>query len=181
MQDQNSRPPELTKTGDNPILQHSVLPYGWPTYTHTCITNYRHYNKYCTMYFIRWSWLHKSLLPIYATTHVSHGTDHDHMITKLLHACDKSIRNNAEVECFISAGGWWEISLKLQLCVFSSSRWDYSGSKKWNKMKLYTDKWNGKIMVRIFILLWYISTVATMGCMLIQVTKATGMTVMYQS
>jgi len=50
-------------------------------------------------------------------------------------------------------------------------------------MKLCTDKWNGKITVRIFILLWYINTVATMGCMLIQVTTATGMTkeLMYQS
>jgi hypothetical protein len=142
------------------------------------------------MYFIRWScitWLHKSLFPTYAATHISHCTDHDHMITKLLHARDKSVCNNAKVECFISAGGWWErwytpphrglISLKLQLCVFSSSRWDYSGSTKWNKMQLYTDTWNGKIMVRIFILLWYINTVATMGCMFIQVTTATGMTV----
>jgi hypothetical protein len=66
---------------------------------------------------------------------------------KLLHTCDKSICNNAKVECFISAGGWWErryspphrglISLKLQLCVFSSSR-DYSGSKKKKKKK----EWN---------------------------------------
>jgi len=41
-QDQNSRPPELEKTDDNPILQHSVLPHGWPPYTHTRITNYIH-------------------------------------------------------------------------------------------------------------------------------------------
>jgi hypothetical protein len=142
------------------------------------------------MHFIRWScitWQYQTLLPIYATTHISYGTDHDHMITKLLHTCDKSICNNAKVECSISAGGWWErrytpphrglISLKLQLCVFSSSR-DYSGlKKKWNKMKLYTDTWNGKTTVRTFTLLWYINTVATMGCMLIQGTTATCMTV----
>jgi hypothetical protein len=142
------------------------------------------------MYFIKWSyitWLHKQLLPVYATTHISHGTDCDHMITQLLRPFDKSICNNAEVECFISAGGWWErlcnppyrglISLKLQLCVFSCSRSDYSGSTnviKWNPIQT-----NGKTMVRIFILLWYINTVATMGCMLNQVTTAILMTAKY--
>jgi len=43
-QDHNIRPTELKKTGDNSILQHSVPPYGWPSFTHTCITNYRHHN-----------------------------------------------------------------------------------------------------------------------------------------
>lgn len=64
------------------------------------------------------------------------------------------------------------------LCIqFQYMRLQWLKKKKWNKIKLYRDTWNGKKMVRTFILLWYINTVATMGCMFIQVTTAACMTI----